>query len=70
MGTPVGRFVISLRKFFFQRHNDPITVAVGNDDEGAMYGDIIDDCDGMMGNEVDNDGDGATGYDDDDGDGH
>jgi len=56
--------------FSFQRHNDPITVAVGNDDEGATYSDIIEDCDGITGDEVDDDGDGATGYDDDDGNGH
>jgi len=39
-------------------------------DEGAMYGDIVDDCDGATSDEVDDDGDGATGNDDDDGDGH
>ena len=34
---PVGGFVVSVHMFYFYRHNDPITITVGDDDKGAMY---------------------------------
>ena len=58
--------MVSVHTFYFKRHNDPITIAVGDDDVGVTYIDIVNDCEGATGNGVDDDGNSTTGYDDND----